>query len=611
MLPAQSGAELGVAGTLWAGGGPPSVGGVHLLGFNTGRIRAQLIDGEKVRTGYVKEPVPQPWRITPTGADGDEVAVHSDHLYAFDRAGYDHWARELGVARETWTDGWFAENLTVDAIDQTRLRVGDHYRVGTAVLVVTGPRVPCWKLTWRLGQPKSFMRRFRLSGRSGAYFGVIEPGIVRPGDPFVLLGGDEDAPSVAELSRLCDSGTRITPPERAVVDRALASEHLSATVRATLTVKVANLDRAASAAAGGWTGWRRFEVDEVVEETPEVRSFLLRPAGGGTLPGSLPGQHVVVRLTEPGAAPVVRTWSLSSHHPEPGRYRITVKRRPGGPGSAALYRAPSGGVVVELRAPAGRFRLDVGSHRQVVLVAAGVGITPMIAMVQAQLRRDGFVPPLWLLYGSPDRERAAFRDYLEDVFARHENLHLHYFHTRAAPAGPPAPGVGVHRGRITAERILALLRDHHMQTPTGPLHVPWMETDFYLCGSDEFTAGVRDGLIEAGANPDLVAVEDFAPAAGLPDGPSRRADATVGYGSRGVVATWAAARERTLLELAEDSGLELPYDCRTGTCRTCESRLVGGEVDGPVTTAPDGGRRVLLCVSYPRSDRVEVEPPEA
>lgn len=582
---------------------------MRLLGFNAGRIRPQLIDGERVWTAYMKEPMPEPWVITPTGAGGDEVAAHSDHLYAFDRASYDHWAEELGVRRETWTDGWFAENLTLDTLDQSRLRVGDTFRVGTAVLVVTGPRVPCWKLAWRLGQPKTFMRRFRLSGRSGAYFGVVEPGVVRPGDRFTPIGREDGAPTVAALARLCDSGTRITPEERGLIDRALASEHLSPTARGALTLKVANLERDASAEAGGWLGWRRFEIDGVVAETAEATSYLLRPADGGALREFRAGQHVVVRLTEPGAEPVVRTWSLSSYARDPGRYRITVSRRPGGRGGAALALARASGLTVELRAPAGEFRLDRGTFRPVVLVAAGIGITPMIAMIQAHLDRDGHIPPLWLLYGAPDRDRTAFRGYLDGLFARHDDLHLHYFHSRTrSAAGPQAGAATVHHGRITADRVVGVLRGNYLRTADGRAGIPWFESDVYVCGSTEFTASVRGDLIDAGANPDLVRAENFA-AAAAPGLPSRRTDATVRFGSRDLEVTWVAERERSLLELAEDHGLELPYDCRAGSCRTCESRLLCGDVDGPVTTTPGGERRVLLCTSYPRSDLVELDPP--
>lgn len=582
---------------------------MRLLNVSTGVVRTQLIDGEAVRTAYVKTPAPEPWLITSTGPAGDQVAVHSDHLYVFDRASYDYWARELGADRDTWPDGHFAENLTLDALDQSRLRIGDRYRVGSAVIVVTGPRVPCWKLTWRLGQPKTFMRRFRLSGHSGSYFGVVEPGTVRRGDELILIEReDADAPTVAELSRLCDSSTRITPDERAVVDRALASPSLSLTVRATLDLKVAALERETTDSAGAWKGWRRFEIGGVVQETRDAASFHLRPLDAGRLPEFRAGQHVVVRLTDPGAEPIVRTWSLSEYSRDPEQYRITVKVRPDGRGSGALARGHERGMTLELRSPAGRFHLDRGAFRPVVLVAAGIGITPMIAMIQAHLERGPGMPPLWLLYGSPGPEDTAFRDELEELFAAHDDLQLHFFYSRAA-ADETSPCGKVHEGRLSARRVIDVMKGNYLRTPDGPALIPWFESDIYLCGPLEFAETVRDGLVDAGANPDLVFVEEFAAASTEVVTVRRRTDAIVDFATRGVEATWKADEERTLLEIAEDSGLDLPFDCRVGTCRTCESKLCEGEVDGPVTVGVDGTRRVLLCVSYPFSDRVIVEPP--
>jgi ferredoxin-NADP reductase/MOSC domain-containing protein YiiM len=581
---------------------------MQLVNFSTGRIRTQVIDGEEIRTAYVKAPVPEPWVITATGADGDQVAVHSDHLYAFDRESYDYWAAELGADRANWPDGHFAENLTLDTLDQSALRVGDRFRVGTAELVVAGPRVPCWKLTWRLGQPKTFMRRFRVSGRSGTYFTVAEPGVVRPGDRFELLDRVDGAPTVAELAQLCDTGVQLTDEQRLQIDRALALPQLSPTVRGTLDLKLANLARDAGAAERGWPGWRRFVIHESVAETADATSYVLRPVDGLALPSYRAGQHVVVRLPLPDGGPVTRTWSLSDHSAAPEWYRITVKAQPGGVGSGALRRAAAQGLEVELRAPAGRFHLDRGSFRPVVLVAAGIGITPMIAMVQAHLDRSRTVPPLWLLYGAPDPESTAFRDHLDRVFARHRDLRLHYFWSRSTG---PAGAATVHAGRITAERVVEVLRGNFLRTPDGVFDLPWFESDIYLCGSIDFTAALRAGLVEAGANPDLVFDEDFAPAAGDPTGPRRTEDASVCFATRGLEARWIGAQERTLLELAEDHGLELPNDCRVGSCRTCEAQLLDGEVDGPVTEAVDGSRRVLLCRSYPLSDHVVVRPPDS
>ena len=522
---------------------PHRFSSMRLIAFNTGAIRTQLIDGVEVRTGYVKVTAPEPWVVTTTGAAGDEVAVHADHLYVFDRESYDYWARELDVPRETWADGHFAENLTVDTLDQAALRVGDRYRLGTATIVVTGPRVPCWKLTWRLGQPKPFMRRFRLSGRSGSYFGVIEPGVVGPGDELQLISADETAPSIAELAVLCDASTRITAAQLETITRALGNEHLSPTVRGTLNLKVANLERAS---ADSWTGWRAFNVRSLTTELSDVVSLDLRPTDGGALPAYRAGQHVVVRISEPGATPIVRTWSLSNHSPEPDHYRISVKLRPNGVAAAALAQLGEQ-VTVELRAPAGDFHLNRGSFRPVVLIAAGIGITPMIAMIQSHLDRAEHMPPLWLLYGSTDPEHTAFREHLERLFAEHDDLHLRFFYSRAGG------------GRITAERVIEVMGANYLRVDDGSLPlIPWFESDIYLCGPTDFTATLREGLTRAGANPDLVFSEDFAAVSGNVT-PTRHENARVRFTPSGVEATWKSRDEQTLLELAETRpALRLP-----------------------------------------------------
>jgi ferredoxin-NADP reductase len=349
-------------------------------------------------------------------------------------------------------------------------------------------------------------------------------------------------------------------------------------------------------------------------------SATLTALDGGRLPRFDAGQHVVVRLSEPGGAPVVRTWSLSDWQRDPTDYRVTVKLRPDGRGSSLLARAREPGVSVELRAPAGRFRLDRGSFRPVVLVATGIGITPLAAMLRAHLDRELHTPPLWLLYGSTDAESTVFGSELDELFSRHEDLHLHLFRSRdeAPVTTTTAGGATVHHGRITAERIVDVLRANYLRTPEGPASIPWFESDVYLCGTPEFAETVRDGLVTAGANPDHVTVEEFAAALEALGGPRRATDATVIFRTNveedagrvrrtEVRSTWRAASERTLLELGEDDGLTLPFDCRTGTCRTCEARIVGGEVEGATRRAHDGSMRALLCSSFPASERVEIE----
>lgn len=573
---------------------------MRLLNVNVGQITTELIDGAEVRTGYLKIPVPQPWLITETGVDGDHVAVHPDHLYAFDRESYDFWAEELAAERWGWSDGFFAENLTVDAIDQDELRVGDVLEVGSAQLVVTGPRMPCWKLSWRLGQPKTFIKRFRTSGRSGVYLGVRRPGLVAPDDELTVVEPAVGAPTVAELARL-GADRELTAEDVDVVQRALACSDLSLTVRMMLTLTMSDIARRRGRRAPAWSGWRPFLVDQPVVESTDVLSFGLRAADGAALPIPEPGQHVAVRLDAAGGAPVVRTWSLSEHVEEPTRYRITVRQLPGSLGVPRLLAAAAAGGPVELRAPGGSFRLDLAGFRPVVLIAAGTGISPLLAMAQAHVRRGAEASPLWILHGTRRTADAPLQAELASLAADHQDVHLFRFASRPADSVPE--DLSLRPGRITATAVIEILRGNYLRMGSETMDAPWFESDVYVCGPGAFNAEIRDGLVAAGANADQIHTEQFS--ASLPVGAhvARPDDARVRFVASGLDVAWVAEEQLTLLELAEEHGLAVPAYCRSGSCHTCEARVVRGTVDGAVIKGPDD-QRALLCSSYPSSSQV-------
>lgn len=576
---------------------------MQLLNVNVGKIRKQVIDGAEVETAYVKAPTAQPWVVSDHGIAGNEVAVHADHLYAFDHESYAYWADHLAVERSAWTDGFFAENLTLDSLDLTALRVGDVLSLGETRLVVTGPRVPCWKLSWRLGQPKTFIKHFRTSGRSGVYLGVLRPGTIRAGDRLSVIHKVPENPTVADLALVCDPEGDISDEAAEVVRRALACEELSPTVRMLLTLKQANIDRVRGRHKEGWRGWRQFAVDTVTRESSNVYSFTLEPADGGSLPALEAGQHIAVQLLSPGVPPIVRTWSLSEYHEAPSRYRVTVRSLPGGVGVARMLDAAENGAHVLLRAPGGAFRLSMGGFRTVVLIAGGVGISPLMAMVQAHLGRGAAAPPLWVFYGFRNGAETPFREELEALAGEHEDVHLRQYQSAGDPV---ATTVGsVVRGRMTAESVRTALEGNYVHIPSGRLEAPWFEADFYICGPESFNTDIVAGLVAAGANADQVHVEEFHPAAEQVHAPLvPMDDARVRFCGAGVEAEWIATQERTLLELGEHSGLDMPSYCRSGSCHTCVARIVRGSVSGPVITTGEGESRALLCSSYPASSEV-------
>lgn len=559
---------------------------MRLLNFSTGRVQTVTIGDEPVRTAHVKSAVPQPWIVTEDGAAGDERAVHPDKLYAFAREGYDHWGRELGVDPTSWLDGFFGENLTLDRLDESDVRIGDEFELGREVrLIVTGSRTPCLKLSWRLGQPRSFQKTFALSRRTGVYLGVLATGRVQPGDVLRRTVHDPSMPSVADL---CGYIAGREPPPLDAVERLLAFPRLSGTIRLLLSAKLDSARRAATLATGGWAGWRSFQIAEIVEETADIRSVRLVPKNGDRLPRPRPGQHVAVRFNDSGDN-VIRRWSLSEHGDDPESFRLTV-RRGHGPGSRRLHGLLKGDRV-ELRSPAGAFTLDEGSYRPLVLVAAGVGITPLLAMLHAQLRRPG-AAPTHLIYAGRTPDDMALRAEVDALAADHPALTVHYIYSRSQ-LGPLPPG------RVTADLLLSFLDKLHVVLDGHRIELPWFEADIYICGPGDLCRELPTELARRGGNADHIHTEQFdAPLAVATDIDF----AQVRFARSARVAIWHAEDAPTLLDLAEASGVRIDNECRQGSCQTCKTRVI----DGSTTMDLEGGW-TLPCIARPTTRAVVLE----
>ncbi len=561
---------------------------MKLLNFSIGRVQTVKIGNESVRTAHVKEPVPEPWRVTPEGAEGDERAVHPDKIYAYAREGYAYWGEQLRVDPAQWPDGFFGENLTFDTLDEDALRIGDVFAVGEEVrLVVAGPRNPCLKLSWRLGQPPTFQKVFQISHRTGVYFGVLQAGVVRRGDSARRIAHDPSMPSVAEIAHF--AAGHAAPP-LTELRRLLDFEHLSGTIRFILQAKVHAAERSAGHSEGRWRGWRTFRIERIVAEAPEIRSFYLAPSDALGLCKARPGQFVTVQIRAADGSLITRCWSLSAHATPGDPYRLTVRRQMG-PGSQWLHAAKIGDEV-RLRAPAGEFALDLGGYRPVVLVAAGIGITPLIAMLQAHLDRGPGAPVIHLFYGARTPHHVAFRGELDALAAAHANLRIEYVYSGGEVDGRPA-------GRITSEWLVNSLQDLHVSVGGRRVSLPWFENDTYICGPGDFCANLKSGLVARGANADHIFFELFS---STPSAASDLDIAEVRFRRSRLTHTWRAEEDLTLLELAESAGIEISSDCRAGACLTCKTAVAAG-----ATTSDLGDGTALLCVGRPKTTLLELD----
>jgi len=198
---------------------------MRLVSVNVGLPREVTWKGRTVTTGIFKSPVSGPVALRRHNLAGDGQAGLDVHggptkaVYAYPARHYEDWRRELPEVEFVW--GNFGENLTIDGVDEDAVRIGDEMQVGTARLVVTEPRMPCFKLGIRFGDP-GMVKRFLESGRSGFYLGVVEEGEVQAGDDVTLLSQHPDGLTVADVTRLFTT----EQANRPLLEKAVAVEAL-------------------------------------------------------------------------------------------------------------------------------------------------------------------------------------------------------------------------------------------------------------------------------------------------------------------------------------------------------------------------------------------------
>lgn len=349
------------------------------------------------------------------------------------------------------------------------------------------------------------------------------------------------------------------------------------------------------AAASLATQWRPFRVTRIVDESAVIRSFYLEPADGAGLVSHKAGQHLPIRLTMTGQAnPVRRTYTLSTA-PSDDCYRISVRRQ--GLASTYLHDDVGVGDTIEARTPAGDFTIDAGERRPAVLIAAGVGVTPLLAMLR-HLVYEGLrkrrVRPTTVFYAARTRADRAFDTELAGLVADAKgSVRL----VRVLGDAVDAADCDV-VGRID----MALLRKT----------LGFDDHDFYVCGPAGFTQAIYDGLRDLNVADARVHAEAFGPSAlrrrtdaAFGDAPPKRLPSTgsvaVTFAESGKEARW-NPDGGSLLELAEARGLAPDYSCRSGSCGTCRTRIIAGAVAYPVPpSAQVGVDEALICCAVPAS----------
>ena len=367
-------------------------------------------------------------------------------------------------------------------------------------------------------------------------------------------------------------------------------------------------DRLAKAETSGKAteGFRTLIVDRKVPESDTITSFYLVPEDAKPLPSFIPGQFLPLRLDIPGQpTPLTRTYSLSDR-PNPEYYRLSIKREPPpgdrpdlppGRSSNYFHDRVEAGTRLRARSPRGKFYLDPRGERPVALISAGVGLTPMISMLNA-IVEAGSGRPVWFIHGARNGREHAMGAHVRAVAGENDNVRAHISYSRPLPDDVEGRDHD-RRGRVDGDLLKRLLPDNDL--------------DFYLCGPTPFMKALYNGLLGWGVPEGRIHYEFFGPGSALAEGDGADAAADcvecsaeieVTFSRSGLTAKWNPSFA-SILDMAEGLGLSPDYSCRSGICHTCMCALEDGEVEyvEEPLDPPDPGS-VLICCSKPKTDLV-------
>jgi len=348
-----------------------------------------------------------------------------------------------------------------------------------------------------------------------------------------------------------------------------------------------------------WNGFRKFKIVSKLKETCDVTSFYLYPHDGKPLPDFLPGQFLTFQFLIPGESkPVIRCYSLSDS-PNPERYRVTVKRLPApkdDPGvppglvSNYLHESLNEHDIVNVKAPSGHFCIDLTKISPLVLLSGGVGITPMLSMLNT-IKETGSQREIWFFHGVRNKEEHLMKEHLETVARENPNIHIIIFYS--APAKSDALNDDYHvKGRVTVANIKPFL--------------PSSNYNFYICGPPPMIKDLRNDLAEWGVPKKNIHFEAFGRATVKTCKPDASNDKTpkinIRFSKSGKTLSW-DPNLSSLLEFGEKNGIPLESGCRAGNCGTCLTAIKNGEVDyasEPGSTPEEG--LCLICIAVPKGD---------
>ena len=349
-----------------------------------------------------------------------------------------------------------------------------------------------------------------------------------------------------------------------------------------------------------WNGFRKFKVVSKVEETSDITSFYLAPHDGKELPEFLPGQFLTFQIPVPTQPhPVIRCYSLSDSPFHPERYRVSIKRVPAPrneptapPGLVSNYFHDflNENDIVDIKAPSGHFHLSMAKKFPVVLLAGGVGITPLLSMLNA-IAEMGSQREVWFFLGVRNKKDHVMKEHLEMVARENENVRLRVFYS--APGETDVLDEDYHvKGRVNVENLKTIL--------------PSSNFDYYICAPPPMVKDLRKDLADWGVPKKNIHFEAFGPATvkGCKAEPGKASGVKINiqFEKSGKTLVWDSKSE-SLLDFAELNGISIDSGCRAGNCGTCLTAIKHGKVElvGEPGSEPEAGS-CLTCISIPKED---------
>lgn len=354
-----------------------------------------------------------------------------------------------------------------------------------------------------------------------------------------------------------------------------------------------------------WNGYRKFSVAKKARECDDVCAFYLKPHDGKALPPFKPGQYLTFQLDIPGRdKPLVRCYSLSDSPHRAEFYRVTIKREkcpsdrpelPPGAASSYFTEVVKEGDILNVKAPTGHFFLDTTRTNPIVLIAGGVGVTPLLCMAHA-VAASGSKRETWFFFGVRNAQEHIHKAELEQLAAENENIHLHVCYSRPGPNDIKGRDYQ-HEGRVTIDLLKHVLPSNNFE--------------YFLCGNGAFMKDITDGLEAWGVPEKDVHFEAFGPATVKKKAAELTTSETaflskvqVTFGRSGKVARWEPSAGN-LLDFARAQGVRIESGCCAGSCGSCLVAIKSGRVHylkSPDAEPEEGA--CLTCVCRPEGDLV-------